>query len=140
MKRILWVIVAFMPLAMAAATLQAADSTKAKAGTSTTDWRYVWHEGRWWYWMPSNRWMVWTDSRWAPFATQSQTRTAFYGSYDSAPEAEAVQPATAVGAYCPPEQSRYSGGISNQGFLSNGGGGYSGYGWSWGPGTQRGSW
>jgi hypothetical protein len=27
-------------------------------------WRYKQHDGRWWYWLPSNRWVVWMDGRW----------------------------------------------------------------------------
>jgi uncharacterized protein YkwD len=36
------------------------------AGAKSQDetWRYRWHEGRWWYWLPSERWVVWLDGRW----------------------------------------------------------------------------
>jgi hypothetical protein len=27
-------------------------------------WRYRWHEGRWWYWLPSQEWAVWIDGQW----------------------------------------------------------------------------
>jgi uncharacterized protein YkwD len=27
-------------------------------------WRYRWHEDRWWYYLPSGRWVVWMDGRW----------------------------------------------------------------------------
>ena len=32
---------------------------------AAADWRYRWHEGRWWYWIPQNRWMWYSDDgRW----------------------------------------------------------------------------
>jgi hypothetical protein len=27
-------------------------------------WRYKYHDGRWWYWLPSERWMMWENGRW----------------------------------------------------------------------------
>lgn len=27
-------------------------------------WRYKYHNGRWWYWLPSNRWAVYDGDRW----------------------------------------------------------------------------
>lgn len=35
--------------------------TQRRQGDS---WRYVFHNGRWWYWTPANRWFVWRDGRW----------------------------------------------------------------------------
>ncbi len=34
-------------------------------------WRYKQHNGQWWYWLPSNRWVVWTDGRWMDPPTES---------------------------------------------------------------------
>lgn len=38
-------------------------------------WRYKRHNGSWWYWLPSKRWVVWSNNRWidydpATYATQ----------------------------------------------------------------------
>jgi hypothetical protein len=37
------------------------EPSPASAGDA---WRYRWHEGRWWYWLPSGQWAVWTDGQW----------------------------------------------------------------------------
>jgi hypothetical protein len=29
--------------------------------------RYRRHNGRWWYWMPDNRWVVWQRNSWVPY-------------------------------------------------------------------------
>jgi hypothetical protein len=34
-------------------------------------WRYKFHDGRWWYWLPSERWMMWQDGRWIDPPTYS---------------------------------------------------------------------
>ena len=34
------------------------------AATTSEAWRYRWHEGRWWYWLPRGRWVIWMDGRW----------------------------------------------------------------------------
>ncbi|MBI3840208.1 MAG: hypothetical protein HY288_19985 [Planctomycetia bacterium] len=43
-------------------------------------WRYRYHNGQWWYWLPSNSWMIWSDNQWAPYdaATYRQPYTAGY--------------------------------------------------------------
>jgi hypothetical protein len=41
---------------------QSAPSTATRP--SSEDWRYRWHQGRWWYWLPSNEWVVWVDGQW----------------------------------------------------------------------------
>jgi hypothetical protein len=38
-----------------AATAQKVDDNK---------WRMRWHNGRWWYWLPNERWVWWTGSMW----------------------------------------------------------------------------
>jgi hypothetical protein len=40
---------------------------KREDGPTAESWRYRWHEGRWWYWLPSGRWAVWMDGRWVEF-------------------------------------------------------------------------
>ena len=44
------------------ATLQAAEKT----GTAQdqNQWRYTFHNGEWWYWLPADRWVYWRDNRW----------------------------------------------------------------------------
>jgi hypothetical protein len=38
------------------------------AKPAVDDWRYRWHEGRWWYWTPENRWMWFSDDgHWVAF-------------------------------------------------------------------------
>lgn len=27
-------------------------------------WRYVWHRGQWWYWMPDRTWRIWNGAYW----------------------------------------------------------------------------
>jgi hypothetical protein len=45
-------------------------------------WRYRWHSGRWWYWTPSNNWVVWVDNNWQPYAPGMFGTTSTYsGSY-----------------------------------------------------------
>jgi hypothetical protein len=31
-------------------------------------WRYKFHQGTWWYWLPSNRWTFWTGDEWRPYS------------------------------------------------------------------------
>lgn len=30
-------------------------------------WRYRHHNGHWWYWLPSNRWAIWTGNDWVNY-------------------------------------------------------------------------
>ena len=36
------------------------------AQPSGEQWRYRWHNGQWWYWLPSNRWAIWDGNTWKP--------------------------------------------------------------------------
>jgi hypothetical protein len=49
-----------------AATVQLdrAQVPEGLASTGGENWRYRRHDGRWWYWLPENRWVVWSDDRW----------------------------------------------------------------------------
>jgi hypothetical protein len=132
MKRVLFSVAGAMAVALCAGKLHAERATTLE--TVTPDWHYRWHEGRWWYWMPDSRWMVWTGSTWVPFeqfsvcpqvltASQAVPYSASYGSYDRESQDAAPEPAYSnTGDYRP----SYSG---------RSGADYSGYGWSWGPGT-----
>jgi len=32
-------------------------------------WRYRWHGGTWWYWLPSERWVVWSNNQWTDYVS-----------------------------------------------------------------------
>jgi len=50
----------------------AADSAKpADSQSSGEAWRYRRHNGLWWYWLPSNKWVYWRDNRWVPYEQKS---------------------------------------------------------------------
>jgi hypothetical protein len=34
-------------------------------------WRYVSHNGEWWYWLPQNRWVYWRNEKWNDYSPQS---------------------------------------------------------------------
>ena len=36
----------------------------SEAGPTPRSWRYTFHNGEWWYWLPTSRWVYWRDNRW----------------------------------------------------------------------------
>jgi hypothetical protein len=131
MRRAL-IVVLVMVAALFAAKLYAKDAVAAK--TVVPDWHYRWHEGRWWYWMPDSRWMVWTGATWVPYekfsscpntnyASQAKPKSSSYVNYETATESGSAQPVSS-GTFN--SQPTYSVGPSSD---------FAGYGWSWGPGT-----
>jgi hypothetical protein len=139
-KTLLTLTVAAVALLAAQAIVQAGDNASKMV---TPDWHYRWHEGRWWYWMPEGHWMVWTGSTWIPYAGSSGTAdisatrqvqpgTASFAGYET--ESSIAQPAYSSQSYCPPT---YSGDSGYSGYSSEVGSNYSGYGWTWGPGTAN---
>jgi hypothetical protein len=40
----------------------------AKKSPDANAWRYRWHGGQWWYWLPENRWVYWENNRWNDYA------------------------------------------------------------------------
>jgi len=33
-------------------------------GVAVQQWRYQFHNGLWWYWLPEGRWVYWSNNRW----------------------------------------------------------------------------
>lgn len=58
-----------------AATAQQEPATDAPVQTpdaQTTDaggekWRFRQHDGLWWYWLPSEKWVYWHEGKWVPY-------------------------------------------------------------------------
>jgi hypothetical protein len=131
MKRVLLSVLAAVAVALFVTKLHAEQKTAAPKMV-TPDWHYKWHEGRWWYWMPEKKWMVWSGKSWVPYeqfakspkmvnVSQDENREA--GTAETQSSSEGIPTGDSSGYSCPPT---YSGGSSSS---------YAGYGWSWGPGT-----
>jgi hypothetical protein len=45
------------------------------------DWRYKYHNGRWWYYQPSNSWVIWNGNTWIPHSQFREYRTGYRGYY-----------------------------------------------------------
>lgn len=72
------------------------DTSSDDAGISADDnrWRYRQHDGHWWYWLPSNRWVVWSDGSWIDPPMHTIESGPIDGSqYHSAPQYDAPSPA-----------------------------------------------
>jgi hypothetical protein len=107
--------------------------TAASSQSNDADgWRYCWHNSRWWYWMPENKWVVWTGSKWIPYGEFCNPGGAIAGS-------SAIPYSVGYGSYEQPSQGFSSPVYSNTRSWGNtgvnSGSGYAGYGWTWGPGT-----
>ncbi|HEY2414730.1 MAG TPA: hypothetical protein VGI40_20970 [Pirellulaceae bacterium] len=74
------------------------------AASESNGWRYRQHNGQWWYWMPSNRWVIWTGNAWTPYdpATYVPYSTGYRGS-----------------AYDPYNRGAIIGNYGNRGLLPN---------------------
>jgi hypothetical protein len=113
-------------------------------------WRFVWHNGYWWYWTPANSWMVWNANQWTPYDQFVANWNQNFGQGGSPYQ-------TAYGSYGRQFQGQpYSSGYGSYGYGSYDYGGspgyggyyggwgsgygpgyYSGYGWGWRPGMSR---
>jgi hypothetical protein len=51
-------------------TIQAAEQS---ATQGQDQWRYTFHNGEWWYWLPANRWVYWRDNRWNDYNPKAYT-------------------------------------------------------------------
>ncbi|MEX2142110.1 MAG: hypothetical protein WD894_22780 [Pirellulales bacterium] len=84
------------PENVSATTAKDGDSSSANASTSADDtrWRYKQHDGHWWYWLPSNRWVVWSNGDWVdPPMHAIESDRAQGPQYQTAPQYIAPSPA-----------------------------------------------
>ena len=131
MKRNL-LVAAALAVVLVAAKLPAEEPSTLK--TVKPDWHYRWHEGRWWYSMPENKWVVWNGSTWVPFEQFSSCPYVYNVGQANPTSTSKVSTETASAART--AEPVYSSGSNWSSSSSTGSGGnYAGYGWSWGPGT-----
>jgi hypothetical protein len=55
-------------------TAAASVSVKAPDGApqigAGQTWRFKRHEGLWWYWLPSEKWVIWNGDAWVPYSPE----------------------------------------------------------------------
>ena len=51
-----------------AAQDQAGSKAVPAVAVSDNHWRFKYHQGRWWYWMPEEHWVYWSSSRWVRYS------------------------------------------------------------------------
>jgi hypothetical protein len=129
MKRNL-LVAAALAVVLVAAKLPAEEPSTLK--TVKPDWHYRWHEGRWWYSMPDNKWVVWSGSAWVPFEQFSSCPYVYNVGQPNAVSTSNASSETASAAKAAEPVYSSGGNYSNS---VGSGGNYAGYGWSWGPGT-----
>lgn len=56
-----------------AARLNVPVADQPAASGSGESWRYRRHGGQWWYWLPSEKWVVWTADRWTAYEAQAHS-------------------------------------------------------------------
>ena len=55
----------------ASKTVTAADQPQTAAEAASDDaWRFRQHQGLWWYWLPSEKWVYWSDGQWVDYDPQ----------------------------------------------------------------------
>lgn len=72
----LFATVAWRPVAVEAhvnvgVTASRSGAASRPAADKSGRWRYKYHDGRWWYWLPSNSWVFYHNKRWVPYSLQS---------------------------------------------------------------------
>jgi hypothetical protein len=119
-------------VAVQATTPVAGAAVGAAAAANPNQWRYVQHNGQWWYYTPQNSWMRWNGSAWAP---HTYSGYGGYG-YTGAPYTAGYRGYGANGYYNGYGIGYNNGGYNNGGY-NNGGynNGYygNGYGAGYGP-------
>ena len=80
----------------AAASVSSAAPDGAPQTEAGQSWRYKRHEGLWWYWLPSEKWVIWNGGAWVPYSpklfaelrsTPRRQATYYRGSSAGYPEA-----------------------------------------------------
>jgi hypothetical protein len=72
MRRAIWQVSAWCVLfwgmaGLASGQSESPRSAKGASAAASQDisWRYRWHDGRWWYWLPNRQWVWWDGSKWS---------------------------------------------------------------------------
>ncbi len=99
-------------------------ATESSAVATDNAWRYRNHNGAWWYWLPSNRWVQWSNGAWVDAPEGSSVPTTYTSPTYTLPAVRYVAPTY---TYYRPS---YSYGSSY--YPSYGYGGYGGYGGGYG--------
>ena len=56
-------------------TPSAAAAVDQKSGPATGEkWRFRQHQGLWWYWLPSEKWVYWSDGKWVNYDPQTYSQ------------------------------------------------------------------
>jgi hypothetical protein len=53
--------------------VQQKQSDHQKQGPTQDRWRYTFHNGEWWYWLPTDRWVYWRNDRWNDYDPKAYT-------------------------------------------------------------------
>ena len=48
-------------------------TTNQKQSQRQDRWRYTFHNGEWWYWLPASHWVFWRDNRWNAYDPRTYT-------------------------------------------------------------------
>jgi hypothetical protein len=75
----------FLFAAQSAAWGQPPQSTPdpANSAAPANEWRYRWHNNHWWYWTPSDKWVIHDREAWVPY--DPETYPMFYRRFNPAP-------------------------------------------------------
>ena len=49
-------------------------AVSAAGSQSGESWRFRRHDGLWWYWLPSEKWVYWTDGHWNAYEPQAYSQ------------------------------------------------------------------
>ncbi|HEX3727043.1 MAG TPA: hypothetical protein VHV08_12400 [Pirellulales bacterium] len=74
------------PTDRATETQSATDQRGASGAQSGETWRYKRHAGLWWYWLPSNQWVYWSEGRWVNYDAKT------YAEFRAARAPQVLQP------------------------------------------------
>ena len=98
------------------------------AGVGEDAWRYQWYGGRWWYWLPEDRWAYWDNGQWWSHGIVPSTSTAptahltgmMRSEGNDSPSHEAVASSSAgvSASNCPTTAAPVYGGYDNRSYGS----------------------
>jgi hypothetical protein len=72
MRRITILCGLLVALAAGQVVAQQGTASGPQASQQNDAWRFKYHAGQWWYWLPSERWVVWNGQSWTPYSAASQ--------------------------------------------------------------------